>query len=323
GALMNANLLFELTDPFIRSVVISLEKRPPDLQIDGCCNVVLNGVPCRNPPKRRGLCGSCIFLIEKNGRSIEEFAREVRKRSTHGECVRKTTIVKGICVVIEDGEPCDRPSTTRGLCRPHYRLLEGRQVLPRFVLTDEEIRTLPDLPHWYFDKNVVIDFGRYELFRDPAVVESVALVAAVLQQKALATVSLDCVRAVYTYVGHRLVWPDQEGGLSLSPPEAEARAREYAGRLFFERGGLWHLLPYRRRQFELCATGRSLPTLSLEDALEYHLYAQAKAEHGASLFITADRQLLNACEGVHPRKVLETFDHLRVLLPRGNIHQGR
>jgi len=202
------------------------------------------------------------------------------------------------------------------LCHNHDLLVRSRNLLDTIALTAEQMLTLPDTPHFYFDKNVVLDFVRHELFRDASVPESVALVAAVLRQKVIATISLDCTRALYSYLGHRLARSTDEGGKNMLPDEAEKQAREYTGQLFFRRGGLWQLLPFKEEQLELCTVGHRLPELSLEDALEVHLYAQAKAECGVTMFVTADREILERSGGVHPRKVVETFTDLRALVPQ-------
>lgn len=300
--------ILHLTDHF-RGAPPVLEKKKPEDQVPGTCLMVVNGVPCRNVPKRRGVCSKCINAIEKQGLSLDGFGREVTYKGEKRETVeRKLEIVSGVCILIINGEPCRRATHARGLCKPHYRFLESRQELPRYALSVEGMRRLPVVPHWYFDKNVVIDYARQDLFRDPAVVESVTLVAAVIQRKVQASISLDCIRAVYTYIGHRFAWPANEGGRGMEPHDAERAAREYVRKLFYDPGGLWNFVPYSEEQVRGCVADRNLADFSLEDALELHLFAVSREEYNAKLFITADRQLLEAGHGVHPRKVVAEFE---------------
>lgn len=309
--------ILHLTDHF-RGQPPTLEKKKPEDQTPGACLLVVNGVGCRNVPKRRGLCSRCLNAIEKQGLSLDGFGRPVTTYGEKRETVeRKREIVSGVCILVINGQPCRRATHARGLCRLHYKFLESRQELPRYALSEEDLRRLPVVPHWYFDKNVVIDYARQELFRDPSVIESVALVNAVIQRKVQASVSLDCVRAVYTYVGHRLAWPEDEAGHGIDPKEAERKAREYVRKLFYEPGGLWNFIPYTEEQVRVCTADRKLADFSLEDALELHLFAVSREEFNAKLFITADRQLLEAGHGVHPRKVVDEFEELIPMVAMG------
>lgn len=295
----------ELTE--VENKILTLTKKKPEEIVEGECLASVNGHPCRNVPKRRGLCGNCLYQITKQKLNLEDFARPAIEKVKHGEFKRRSPVVVGLCILIEGGVACHSPSVTRGLCRPHYKLLEHYQALPRIALSEEELKRIPRVPHWYFDKNIIIDFARQELFRDPAVPESPLLVEAVLRNHVQASVSLDCLRALYSYIGHRLARPVEEGGRGLEPREAERQAREYAGKLFFARGGLWHLVAYDIHQVGGVLAQGKLPALSLEDALEVQLFAKVRLEHAATLFVTADRELLDAGHGVHPRRIIQEF----------------
>lgn len=307
--LHKAGKLKELTDQFLQQTLV-LERKPPEAVVEGFCLMKVNGVPCTNTPKRRGLCGSCIRLIEKTDQySYEQFAlTPVKSRKVNLE--RKQKIIKGICIIVEDGESCRKPSIARGLCDRHYRLVKKQKKMASIGLSQAEINTLPDIPHFYFDKNIVIRFAIYELFGTIPDSYSVALVDAVLKGKIRATVSLDCIRAVYSHLGHRFSRPSGEGGKELGEKEAEECAREYTGNLFFGRGGLWQFRSFDEHHFDLCAYKGRLPHFSLEDALELHLYALAKQENRTLMFITADNHILEYGEAVHPEKAVKAYSNL-------------
>lgn len=92
---------------------------------------------------------------------------------------------------------------------------------------------------------------------------------------------------------------------------AEKLARDYAGKLFFgQTKALWHFVTSDENGFRLCAHEKRLPKLSLEDALEVHLYAKAKQEHGVSLFVTADDGIITYSEAIHPERVVADYAHL-------------
>ncbi|MBF0544043.1 MAG: hypothetical protein HQM08_06410 [Candidatus Riflebacteria bacterium] len=304
--LRKIGLLDELTNQFIPPKTV-LEKKLNQDSVDGFCQVVVNGVPCRKVPKRRGICSSCINLIERNPEyKFSDFALP-EMRQGESELKRKKEIIRGFCLIIENDEPCRKAATIRGLCRHHYRILSSRQRLTNFTLTEDEEQALPVIPHWYFDKNVVIDFVMKEVFQDAAVPEAAVLVQKVLEKKLFATISFDCVRAVYSKLGHRLTWPVNEGGKGLSSTDAEVQAREYTGKLFHGRGGLWHITANDPRHLELCTVLGKLPVLSLEDALEVYLFGIAQTDFGATLFVTSDRGILEKVTGLHPRDALKNF----------------
>ena len=304
-ALRRAGKLEELTAPFLNKKIV-LERKPSADWLPGFCVMSVNDVPCTNIPKRRGLCNPCINLIGKNGLLFEDFALAL-KRKKRSALTREPVIVRGVCVAIENGRECESAAVVRGLCQTHYKLATRMKVLPKIALTAAELSTIPEVPHFYLDKNIVIRFANYEMFRKNPDPSSVKLVEAVLQRKVRATVSADCLRAVYSHIGHRLAWSKEEGGKGMDRVEAEALARQYAGNLFHGRKGFWNVLPVTGETFEACTTEGKLANLSLEDALEVHLFAGAKQQFGATMFVTADGGILQYGIGVHPEKIVMAY----------------
>ena len=309
-ALQREGTLEVLTDQFIKAEkIIVLEKKPVEALVEGFCILMVNGIPCTNTPKRRGICGSCLWIIERTeGYEIEQFVRPPVARMKPA-VERKPEIMKGVCLLQQDGVPCRDAAVIRGLCRAHYRLVKRLRKLAAIGLTQEEMDRLPDIPHFYFDKNIVIRFAMHEkLGVEPD--SCVALVDAVLRKKICATVSADCVRALYSHLGHELSLPSKEGGSAMKTQEAEKLARQYTGELFFGRGGLWRFISFNEDHLALCTYKGHLPKLSLEDALELHLYAQAKHDYKVTLFVTGDRGILEYGEGVSPEKVARNCEDL-------------
>lgn len=70
------------------------------------------------------------------------------------------------------------------------------------------------------------------------------------------------------------------------------------------------MVPFGDVQLSACTLGGRLPELSLEDALEVFLHVRAKADHGATLFVTADGGILRYGEAVHPDLVATNYRHL-------------
>jgi hypothetical protein len=299
--LRRAEMLGELTDRFVGENY-SLERKPPHARVPGFCLLVVNGVPCTGEPQHRGLCHNCYHLVHKYD-DYEALALPLKERREPA-FARKDRVLRGVCLLVEDGAPCREPMLSRGLCKRHYRLLKKRGRVAELGLAPGEFDRLPALPHYYFDKNVPIRFAMFEAFGTCPDRSSVGLVQAVLAGKVRATVSLDCVRATYSHLGHRLARSSSEGGKGLDEATAERAAREYAGKLYFGRGGLWSFLPPTEDSFRACALEGNLPGLSLEDALEVHLFAVAKRDHGAEMFVTADAGILKYGEAVHPEKVV-------------------
>lgn len=304
-ALRRAGKIRELTDAFLKKKIVLQRKASADW-LPGFCIMEVNGVPCTNIPKRRGLCNPCIHLIEKSGLLFEDFALPL-KRTKRSVLTRKPVIVKGVCVAIENGHECELAAAARGLCQTHYKMAARMKVLPQIALTAAEIDTIPEVPHFYFDKSIVARFAEFEIFRTNPDANSVKLVEAVLQRKVRATVSTHCIHAVYSHIGVRLARAKEDGGKGMAATEAETLARQYVGTLFFDRNGFWHVVPVTDETFKACTQRGHLPELSLEDALEFHLFAQTKQQFGASMFVTADGEILESGQGVNPEKVVTAF----------------
>jgi hypothetical protein len=319
--LRQAHRLNELTDSFLERTD-SLERKPAEAIVPGFCILSLNGVPCTNLPRRRGICHRCSWQIKRLGLDFEALALPKTPLVRQSTFERTCDVVKGVCVLVTNGVPCENAAIARGLCKHHYKVLDRRRdgSLARIGLSAEELAGLPDTPHFYFDKNVPIRFANYEVFGTAPDRNSIALVEAVVSRRIRATVSLDCVRALYSHIGHRLSRSPEEGGRGLPNDVAERQAREYAGKLFYGRGGLWNFVPLGNESFRLCTHEGHLPGLSLEDALEISAFAVARRDLGAELFVTADEGILKYGEAVHPEKVVGAygyvFDNQRRRSPR-------
>ena len=296
-----------LTDAFmVKPYVIT--KRAPELIVPGFCILVVDGKHCANPVKRRGLCGACIHRITQRKLNFDEYALPIQaKRRTRGEIVRRPRLTKSLCMAVVNGEPCQGFPCERGLCHIHSNLAKRLKKLDQIALSDAELKDLPDLPQFYLDKNIVIRFAMFENFGVRPEVSSIKLVEKVLMGQATGTVSLDCIRAVYSHLGHRLARPKDQGGKDLDEKAAESQSRKYTGHLFFGRGGLWRFMEFTASDLRHCTVHNQFPELSLEDALEMRLYARAKNECARMLFITADGGILNQTEAVHPAQALQAL----------------
>ena len=120
--------------------------------------------------------------------------------------------------------------------------LGDREFYQKLALTTPEIAALPDIPHFYFDKNVVIRFALFEMFRANPDPSSVQLVEAVIKRKIRATVStlIACKRSTAIW---DTAWsgPKKRAARGMDPAETEALARKYIGNLFFEQKRLMGL----------------------------------------------------------------------------------
>jgi hypothetical protein len=308
AALKRKGLLNDLTDRLVPQGEVTLARKPEGQVAEGYCMLTVNGVPCMNPPYVRGICGPCLHLIRSRELDYEALALPSRRTRWYA-LARKLPyqMVRGVCALVEDGAPCEKPAGARGLCKRHCNIAVKRGALEELGLTTTEAAALKPMLHLYLDKNVLINFAFHELFGSRGEESSVDIVRAVLRRRVRATVSLDCVRAVYSHVGHRLARPPEDGGKGMDPGPAEAEARRYTAGLFFDRNGLWNLIPYGEEQIRACARGEAFPGLSFEDALEAHLYGLARAEAVIDLFVTADAHVLQQAQGVHPAHVVATY----------------
>ena len=78
-ALRRAGKLHELTEAFVKKK-LELDRKSAADRAPGFCIMSVNGIPCTNVPKRRGLCNPCIHLIEKSGFWFEDFAQPVKQK---------------------------------------------------------------------------------------------------------------------------------------------------------------------------------------------------------------------------------------------------
>ncbi len=202
----------------------------------------------------------------------------------------------GVCAVVEDGVPCERAARNghSGLCSRHRAKALVRGRLGELGLSAAELAALPRVPHLYLHKSVAIRFAACEAVGAASDASAVALVTAVLGRTLRATVSLECVRAVYRHVGHRLARPVELGGLALDDATAERRSPEYVGELFYSRGGDWSFAVTSASVYRACTLGAKHPTLSLEDALEVETFAAVRWSLGCTRLVVADTSPLAA-----------------------------
>lgn len=78
-ALQRAGRLEELTDQFVAEDLV-LDRKPAASLVAGFCILTVNNAPCTNPVKRRGLCGRCLWVVERDGLDLERLALPVAER---------------------------------------------------------------------------------------------------------------------------------------------------------------------------------------------------------------------------------------------------
>ncbi len=111
-------------------------------QEPGICRVSVNGIPCRAPGKRRGLCVKHYQAIwQRPDLKLEDFCTPQVKGL--GIRLRKV-LVDGVCRVRQDGADCNEPIHARGLCKKHYRLLHEQHpaLFEEIAAPDPKARTL-------------------------------------------------------------------------------------------------------------------------------------------------------------------------------------
>ena len=266
------------------------------------CVVLENGVRCSGPPERRGLCTRHHRILGSHpDHSLHDFYLPERPAVLSRKTKEETA--DGLCAVLTDGVPCARPPHVRGLCRGHYRIAVDAGRLEELG-DPARSKVNPfgggnDRPHFYVDKNVLYDHADREVFGTTGQEASVLLVESIRAGRVRGSVSLDGVKSVYSHVRYRLQRPPEEGGQGAGEGEAEDRARRYLEETFY-RGGAWRLVPVDALTFGrvVAAPDRHL---SLEDALEFQAYQQARTERaGPTMFVTRDTDFP---EGVHPTHV--------------------
>lgn len=264
------------------------------------CVVLENGVRCTKPPLRRGLCRRHHRILGSHADySLHDFylpeAAPALTRKPPGDRG------DGLCLVVEDGVACENPPHARGLCQNHYRRATKAGLLEELALPSQHIRGMPygagnDRPHGYLDKNVLYDHADHVVFGASGQGGSVALIERVRAGDFRASINLDAVKSTYNHVRYRLQRPADEGGREASEAEAEETARAYVRTAFFG-GGAWRFIPLDPASVAKVVT-RDDTALSLEDALEFQAYQQARSGKAApAWFVTRDTDFP---EGVHP-----------------------
>ncbi len=268
-----------------------------------CCVVVENGLRCSGPPERRGVCRRHHKILGNHADySLLDFY--LPERPTVLSRKPPEEVTDGLCVVLEDGVPCTRPPHVRGLCKGHYRRVEKTgqlEALAHPVRTGQNpFGAGNDRPHVYVDKNVLYDHADHEVFGSGGQDASVLLVEAIRAGRVRGSVSVDGVKSVYSHVRYRLQRPTDDGGRGASDAEAEDRARAYVEATFY-REGAWRVVPLDAQAFARVVAAKDR-LLSLEDALEFQCYQQARiGKAGPTMFVTRDTDFP---EGVHPTHVV-------------------
>jgi hypothetical protein len=303
----NPALLASIALPAKFTVRLRFERRDDAGADPGLCVVVENGVPCTRPPERRGVCRRHRRQIgSRAGYSIGDFYLDepVAKIRLKGP----EWLEDGLCRAEEDGVPCDRPPDTRGVCRRHYKLARKLGRVEEIALPSRPAKPAPfgsanDRPHFYLDKNVLIDHADQELFGATGQAASSALVRAAKAGKIRTTLNFDGVKSTYNHVRYRLTRAAEEGGRGLPEDAAEAVARKHMVDTFLS-GGAFRFVILGPVDF-LGAT-REAGALSLEDALELRAYHRARRGGAApTMFVTRDRDF---SEGVLPSRVVEELE---------------
>ncbi len=85
---------------------------------EGLCLIAVNGAACPNPTRWRGVCTSHFQRLRQEGR-LDQLALPSKQSAKHVFAV-KDDLEPGLCRLIVNGSPCDRPGNRRGLCARHY-----------------------------------------------------------------------------------------------------------------------------------------------------------------------------------------------------------
>ncbi len=285
--------------PAAPKVRLGFEKAPDAGDAPLSCVVVENGLRCTGTPERRGVCRRHHRILGSHpDYSLHDFYLPERPSVLSRKPPEEAT--DGLCLVLEDGVPCARPPHVRGLCGAHYKRVVHLGKLEAFALPARALRAIfgsgNDRPHYYVDKNVLYDHADHEVFGAGGQEASVLLVESIRAGRVRGSVSLDGVKSVYSHVRYRLQRPTEEGGRGAGEVEADAQARAYIESTFYGEGA-WRFVVLDAQVFGrvVVATGRQL---SLEDALEFQAYQQArKGKAGPTMFVTRDTDFP---EGVHP-----------------------
>jgi hypothetical protein len=155
-----------------------------------------------------------------------------------------------------------------------------------------------EMPHFYFDKNILFDFADYVVFKKTSEINSVTLVYAVIRGEIKGTISTSCIAFIYNHLRWRLARPQSEGGMGYSEEQAENEAAQFTETYFLQPETPWNITTVDDKLLREAAKRRKLKNLSLEDAIEDSIFAYSSTQVGGpTIFITRDRDFEN---GVHP-----------------------
>ena len=270
------------------------------------CVVLENGVHCTLPPDRRGVCREHRKRIGNSREySLSDFY--LAEPTTTLERKPDEEILDGLCEVIEDAAGCERTPHVRGLCRRHYRAAKSLERLDELASPQRGRNSRygagNDRPHFYLDKNVLFDHANHKVFKEVDRPASVRLLKQIIGGRVRASVSADAIKSTYNHIRYRLELPVDERGKALSSWEADRIARRHIAETFYA-GGAWRVIVLDPQTFARVAT-RAAGELSLEDALEFQAYQQARSgKAGPTIFVTRDTDFL---EGVHPDDVTRHY----------------
>ncbi len=111
-----------------RTLVLRHEPKP------GRCRVEENGHGCGAIAFHRGLCKHHVNVLRSKPELLETIALPPKAPPSR-VYTKKSTFSSIECVVIEDGVPCQEPSSTRGLCQRHRKTI---WTAKHYALTDFE-----------------------------------------------------------------------------------------------------------------------------------------------------------------------------------------
>lgn len=284
----------------------------------GTCRVGENGMPCSRPATYRGVC-------HYHGRALR--ASPTYQPMLHGtfylpihEVVYtlKTPIElqDDLCRVSVDGTPCLAVPQVRGLCKIHHRIARDSGRMdelgkPSCAVRDPMRRLYGagnDVPHVYLDKNIQFDALDSVAFDDHCPEASWRLVSMILEGQMIGTISTDAVKVAYNRLRYRAVKSVNLDGLGYNDIQAEEFVRKKIRDFYFTPVGGWRIITIDAPTFRTIFANAT-PTLSLEDALEWQVYQQARTQPAKpQWFVTRD---VDFPEGVRPEAVLEAIAHAR------------
>jgi hypothetical protein len=275
------------------------------------CIIIENGVPCSRPNEYRGLCVYHRRIIgNRKDYSLKDFRLPDPEPVLRAKSPEETA--DGLCRVIENEKPCTALPKWRGICVHHTRLameqgLFDHLALPRRDRWNHSFGSGNDRPHFYLDKNVLFDHVDKLFFNTDGQAGSVELVERAMKGEIRASVSLDAIKTTYNHLRHRLMRPAEEGGRNMPEEEAESIARKHVEQTFCS-GGAWRVISLDMATFKnLLVAGDG--KLSLEDALEFQAYQQARSgKAGPTAFVTRDTDFP---EGVHPAHLARELARVR------------